>query len=104
MKLDDPDAKIKFIATEAPHGAGSLDAHGRHFADELDMRDYVTGELWKNELPFRLALNRAASDIAWHCKHYAGPGEKSFYESGAALAEDMRVPVSKMEESIEAYY
>ena len=25
-----------------------------------------------------------------------------FYESGAALAEDMGVPVSKMEESIEA--
>ena len=63
----------------------------------------MTGELWKNEPPFRLALNRAASDdTAWHCKHYAGRGEKSFYESGAALAEDMGVPVSKMEESIEA--
>ena len=27
-----------------------------------------------------------------------------FYESGATLAQDMRVSVSKMEESIEAYY
>ena len=26
------------------------------------------------------------------------------YESGAALAQDMGVPVSKMEESIEAHY
>ena len=24
MKLDDPDARIKFIATEAPHGVGNL--------------------------------------------------------------------------------
>ena len=80
-----------------------LDAHRSHFADELDRRDYASGELWKNELPFRLALNRAASDDnAWHCKHYAGRGEKSFYESGAALAEDMGMPVSKMGESIEA--
>ena len=63
----------------------------------------MTGELWKNEPPFRLALNRAASDdIAWHCKHYAGRGEKLFYESRATVAEDMGVPVSKMEESIEA--
>ena len=37
-------------------------AHGSHFADELGKQDYVSGELWKNELPFRLALNRAASD------------------------------------------
>ena len=65
----------------------------------------MTGELWKNEPPFRLALNRAPSDdIAWHCKHYAGRGENSFYESGAAPAEDVGVPVSKMEELIEAYY
>ena len=63
----------------------------------------MIGELWMNEPPFRFALNRAASDDnAWHCKHYAGREEKSFYESGAALAEDMGMPVSKMWESIEA--
>ena len=57
----------------------------------------MTGEMWKNELPFRLTLNRADSDdIAWHCKHYARRGEKSFYESGAAFASDIGVPVSKM--------
>ena len=65
----------------------------------------MTGELWKNEPPFRLALNGAASDdTVWHCKHYAGRRENSFYESGAASAEDVGVPVSKMEEVIEAYY
>ena len=42
-------------------GVGSLVffAHGSHFADELDRRDHATRELWKNELPFRLALDMA---------------------------------------------
>ena len=65
----------------------------------------MTGEMWKNKPPFRLALVMAASDeIAWHCKHYAGHKIMKFYESGAALAQDMGVPVSKMEESIEASF
>ena len=60
----------------------------------------MTGEMWKNKPPFRLALNMVASDeIAWHCKYYT-----KFYESGAALAQDVEVPASKMEESIEAHY
>merc|ERR1719383_79528 len=107
VKTDDPDAKIKFLAAEALRGVGGLvfDAHGNRFANELGRRDYVTGEMWKNKPPFRLALNKAASDeIAWHCKHYTGRGVMKFYESGAALAQDMGVPVSKMEESIEAHY
>merc|ERR1711868_91945 len=107
VKPDDPDAKIKFLAAEALRGVGGLvfDAHGNRFANELGRRDYVTGEMWKNKPPFRLALNKAASDeIAWHCKHYTGRGVMKFYESGAALAQDMGVSVSKMEESIEAHY
>ena len=55
--FDDSDAKIKFIATEAPHGAGSLVS--MHTEAILPMSwaggDNVTGELWKNEPPFRLA-------------------------------------------------
>ena len=107
VKPDDPDAKIKFLAAEALRGVGGLvfDAHGNRFANELGRRDYVMGEMWKNKPPFRLALNKAASDeIAWHCKHYTGRGVMKFYESGAALAQDMGVSVSKMEESIEAHY
>merc|ERR1712203_232572 len=46
-----------------------------------------------------LCLNKAASDeIIWHCKHYTGRGVMKFYESGAALASDMGVPVSVLEE------
>ena len=59
----------------------------------------------KNNPPFGLALNEAASDeIAWHCKHSMGRGVMKFYESGAALAQDMGVSVSEMEGSIEAHY
>ena len=56
-----------------------FDTHGSHFADELEGRDYVLGEMWKNEPPFGLAMSKTMSDdIAWHCKLYAGRGEKSF--------------------------
>ena len=65
----------------------------------------MTGEMWENKPPFRLALNKAASDeIAWHCRHYTGRGVMKFFESGAALADDKRVPVSKMQDSVEAHY
>merc|ERR1712045_547157 len=107
VKPDDPDAKIKFLAAEALRGVGGLvlDANGNRFANELGRRDYVTGEMWKNKPPFRLALNKAASDeISWHCKHYTGRGVMKFYENGAALAADMGVNVSVLEETTEAHY
>ena len=72
VKPDDPDAKITSLAAEALRGVGGLvfDAL-RIFANELGRRDYVTGEMWKNKPPFRLALNMAASDAwSWHCKHW----------------------------------
>eukprot|EP00413_Alexandrium_margalefii_P020641 CAMPEP_0204534024 /NCGR_PEP_ID=MMETSP0661-20131031/12629_1 /ASSEMBLY_ACC=CAM_ASM_000606 /TAXON_ID=109239 /ORGANISM="Alexandrium margalefi, Strain AMGDE01CS-322" /LENGTH=507 /DNA_ID=CAMNT_0051540451 /DNA_START=68 /DNA_END=1591 /DNA_ORIENTATION=- len=107
VKPDDPDAKIKFLAAEALRGVGGivLDANGKRFANELGRRDYVTGEMWKNKPPFRLCLNRLASEeIAWHCKHYTGRGVMKFYESGAALAKDMGVPLSVLEETHDAHY
>ena len=63
-------------------GALVLDTHGSHFADELEGRDYVLGEMWKNTPPFSLNL----------------------HESGAALVLDIGVLVWKIEESIEAGY
>jgi len=99
VKPDDPDAKIKFLAAEALRGVGGLvfDANGKRFANELGRRDYVTGEMWKNKPPFRLCLNKAASDeIIWHCKHYTGRGVMKFYETGAALAKDMGVPLQTL--------
>merc|ERR1712100_243729 len=107
VKPDDPDAKVKFLAAEALRGVGGLvlDANGNRFANELGRRDYVTGEMWKNKPPFRLCLNKAASDeIIWHCKHYTGRGVMKFYENGKALAADMGVPLSVLEESHQGHF
>merc|ERR1712054_189622 len=107
VKPDDADAKIKFLAAEALRGVGGLilNKDGQRFANELGRRDYVTGEMWKNKAPFRLVLNKAASEeIHWHCKHYTGRGVMKFYESGEAFAKDIGVPVSVLEETHQAHY
>merc|ERR1711937_122467 len=107
VKPDDPDAKVKFLAAEALRGVGGivLDANGKRFANELGRRDYVTGEMWKNKPPFRLCLNKAASDeIIWHCKHYTGRGVMKFYENGAELAKDMGVPLQTLIEEHDQHY
>merc|ERR1712190_371779 len=107
VKPDDPDAKVKFLAAEALRGVGGLifDANGKRFAKELGRRDYVTGEMWKNKAPFRLALNKAASDeIIWHCKHYTGRGVMKYYANGEALAKDMGVALSSLEATHESHY
>ena len=83
----------------------TFDANGNRVANELRRRDCVMREMRKNKPSFHLALNRAASDeIARHCKHCTERGVTRLYESGTALAEGMRVPVSKMEELIAAHY
>ena len=78
-----------------------FDAHGNHFANELEGRDYVIGEMWKSKPLFCLAVNKVTSDeIAWHCKHWTWSDD--VHESAAALALDIGVLVWKFEESIEA--
>merc|ERR1711997_1085588 len=107
VKPDDPDAKVKFLAAEALRGVGGivLDANGKRFANELGRRDYVTGEMWKNKPPFRLCLNKAASDeIHWHCKHYTGRGVMKFYETGADLAKDMGVPLQTLIDTHDGHF
>jgi len=107
VKPDDPDAKIKFLAAEALRGVGGLvlDANGKRFANELGRRDYVTGEMWKNKPPFRLCLNKAASEeIIWHCKHYTGRGVMKYYKNGEELAKEMGIDVSVLEETHEGHY
>jgi len=107
VKPDDPDAKIKFLAAEALRGVGGLvlDATGKRFANELGRRDYVTGEMWKSKPPFRLVLNKAASDeIHWHCKHYTGRGVMKFYETGVALANDMGISLSVLEDTHDTHF
>merc|ERR1712139_683917 len=107
VKPDDPDAKVKFLAAEALRGVGGivLDATGKRFANELGRRDYVTGEMWKNKPPFRLCLNKAASDeIMWHCKHYTGRGVMKYYPSGADLAKDMGVDLQVLIDTHDQHY
>merc|ERR1711953_106679 len=107
VKPDDPDAKVKFLAAEALRGVGGLvlDAQGKRFANELGRRDYVTGEMWKNKPPFRLCLNKAASDeIIWHCKHYTGRGVMKYYKNGEELAKDMGVPLQTLVDAHEGHY
>merc|ERR1711860_204219 len=101
------DAKIKFLAAEALRGVGGivLDAGGKRFANELGRRDYVTGEMWKNKPPFRLCLNKAASEeIHWHCKHYTGRGVMKYYETGADLAKDMGIPLQTLVDTHDGHY
>ncbi|CAL1128826.1 unnamed protein product [Cladocopium goreaui] len=107
VKPDDADAKIKFLAAEALRGVGGiiLNAEGKRFCNELGRRDYVTGEMWKSKPPFRLCLNRAASDeIIWHCKHYTGRGVMKYYATGQDLAKDMGVALDVIEQTHEQHY
>merc|ERR1739838_1216435 len=107
VKPDDADAMVKFLAAEALRGVGGLvfDRNGKRFANELGRRDYVTGEMWKNKPPFRLCLNKAASEeIIWHCKHYTGRGVMKYYKNGEELAKDMGISVSVLEETHEGHY
>merc|ERR1711972_234247 len=107
VKPDDADAKIKFLTAEALRGVGGLilDKNGKRFANELGRRDYVTGEMWKNKPPFRLVLNKAASDeIIWHCKHYTGRGVMKFFETGAKLAQEIGCTVEHLASVHEAHY
>merc|ERR1711953_823246 len=72
---------------------------------ELGRRDYVTGEMWKNQPPFRLCLNDAASkEIIWHCKHYTGRGVMKNYASGSELAKDMGIELSTLVETHRIHY
>merc|ERR1719162_1155150 len=107
VKPDDADAKIKFLAAEALRGVGGiiLNKEGIRFANELGRRDYVTGEMWKNKPPFRLCLNKLASDeIIWHCKHYTGRGVMKYYKSGEDLAKDMGISVQTLVDTHDQHY
>ena len=44
----------------APVAPAPRFAHGNRIADEFGKLDYVTGEMWKNISPFRLAVNIAS--------------------------------------------
>ncbi len=102
VKPDDADAKVKFLAAEALRGVGGLliDANGNRFCNELGRRDYVTGEMWNNQPPFRLVLNqKSTEEIKWHCLHYEGRGVMKKFSNGGALAAEMKIPADKIAET-----
>jgi flavocytochrome c len=103
----EPDAKVKFLAAEALRGVGGilLDAAGRRFCDELGHRDYVTGEMWKNNKPpYRLILNSTAGqEIEWHCKHYKGRGLMKHFATGHDLAKEMGVAPEVLVDTFKRY-
>jgi len=103
---DDPNAKVKWLAAEALRGVGGLllDKNGKRFCDELGTRDYVTGEMWKREGPFRLVLNgEGTKEIEWHCKHYVGRGLMKHFTSGEELAKDMGLSPSVVKQTFDNY-
>jgi flavocytochrome c len=103
---DEPNAKVKFLAAEALRGTGAimLNKKGERFCDELGRRDYVSGEMMKNEGPFYLVLNSASSkQIEWHCKHYQGRGLMKFAKTGEELAAIMGVPPAALAATFSAY-
>ncbi|KAH7888435.1 FAD binding domain-containing protein [Phlebopus sp. FC_14] len=104
---NEPDAKVKFLAAEALRGVGGLllDKNGDRFVDELQHRDYVTGKIWENgKYPIRLVLNgKASSEIEWHCKHYVGRGLMKRFESGEALAKEMRISPEHLKKTFDTY-
>jgi len=107
VNLDDPDNRTKFLAAEALRGEGGIliDRDGNRFCNDIGKRDYVTGCMWKhNKGPYRLVLNsKAASGIAWHCKHYCGRRVMRQFETGQALADDMGISVDQLQASFSSY-
>ena len=61
--------------------------------------------MWKSKPPFRLCLNKTASDeIIRRCKHYTGRGVIQYYASGADLAKVLGVPPATLEQMQEGHH
>uniref|UniRef100_A0A7S4WIP6 Cytochrome b5 heme-binding domain-containing protein n=1 Tax=Alexandrium monilatum TaxID=311494 RepID=A0A7S4WIP6_9DINO len=107
VKPDDPEAKVKFLASEVLRSVGGLllDGNGDRFVNELGRHNHITGEMWKRRPPFTLVLNKAAADEAKEeCKFYVGCGLMRGFETGEGLARHLGVPLSKLEAMHEAHY
>eukprot|EP00945_MAST-04E_sp_MAST-4E-sp1_P002681 g2681.t1 len=103
----DPNNKTKFLAAEALRGEGGIliGNDGQRFCNDIGKRDYVTGRMWQHDkAPYRLVLNsKAASNLAWHCKHYVSRRVMKHFKSGADLAKEMNIPVSQLKGSFDQY-
>ncbi|KXT07639.1 hypothetical protein AC578_10184 [Pseudocercospora eumusae] len=105
----DPTAKTKFLAAEALRGEGGLllNCKGERFVDELQHRDFVSNEMWKQKeqgnWPIRLVLNSKASNtLDFHTRHYSGRGLMKKM-TGAELAKEIGCGKDKLNETFTAY-
>lgn len=103
----DPQAKVKFLAAEALRGEGGLliNAAGERFCDELGHRDYVSGEIFKQEKawPVRLVLNSKASKVLdFHTRHYSGRGLMKKI-TGKELAAEIGCTPEKLQATFQDY-
>lgn len=98
-----------FLGAEALRGEGGiiLNNKGERFCDELGTRDYVSGEMEKQENlgngPLRLVLNEQSEQkLEFHIKHYE---QRSLMRSvlGKQLSEEMKVPIKKLQETLDSY-
>lgn len=102
----DPNNKVKWLAAEALRGVGGilLNKNGERFCDELGRRDYVSGEMIKNQGPFRLVLSSGASkEIQWHCNHYIGRGVMKKFNNLKEIAQEMGITYDKLSSTIDEY-
>jgi len=104
VKIDDADAKVKFLAAEALRGVGGvlIDKTGMRFCNELGRRDYVSGMMWKNQPPFRLCLNsKASKEIHWHCEHYKGRGVMKGYKNMQELCDETGIKPDVLKKTLD---
>lgn len=101
--------RFLFLGAEALRGEGGiiLNNKGERFVDELGTRDYVSGEMLKQVQkgngPLRLVLSSASEErLAFHIKHYH---QRKLMKtvSGKQLAEDMKVSLAKLRETLAEY-
>lgn len=101
--------RFLFLGAEALRGEGGiiLNKKGERFCDELGTRDYVSGEMEKQILngngPLRLVLNsQSEKNLAFHIKHYE---QRNLMRSisGRDLAQEMNVPLEKLQDTLHEY-
>lgn len=100
--------RFLFLGAEALRGEGGIiNNKGERFCDELGTRDYVSAEMQKQveqgNGPLRLILStESEKKLEFHVKHYK---QRRLLKtvSGKELADEIGVPVSKLQQTISEY-
>lgn len=101
--------RFLFLGAEALRGEGGIiiNRKGERFCDELGTRDYLSGEIQKQERigngPFRLVLNSQSDErLSFHLKHY-NQRKLMRNTTGEELAKEMNVDFCKLQETVDRY-